>query len=152
MPRALTAKLKSQSSSVMSTARAHRRNAGIGRENVEAAETGDGAFHRLLDRCAFAHVDADGQRARADFFRERLRRRQVEVGHRDADTGTGERTRDCCADAACRAGDEARRPSRLNMLNRFPFVTSAIGFDARLDERDSFHSRLPRSTAAATTK
>ena len=100
-PRALTAKLKSQSSSVRSTTRSHARYAGIGAEDVVAAESRLDCGKACLDAGAIADVDAKAAGAIAEFGGEVARSGLVEIGDGNAHAFGGESPADRPADAPC---------------------------------------------------
>ena len=69
MPRALTAKLKSHSCVGHLERLPHGRDAGVGDQDLAAAQCAERLAERALDRRAFAHVDLDGDGAAADLVR-----------------------------------------------------------------------------------
>ena len=93
----------------------HRRDAGVGDEDLAAAELRQRARKGLLDRVAPAHIDADRDGAFPEFDGGARGRRDVDVCHGDSDAALRQRPRDRAANALRPAGYKRAPAAKLGI-------------------------------------
>ena len=101
----------------------HRRDAGVGGEQIEAAHAAFGFGDRLLDGGALTHIDLDC--IAADLLRRHFSARPVDIGDRDLRPLARQRPGDRLADAGRAAGYDRLR-SRQFRKSRFAHAVAPV--------------------------
>ena len=93
----------------------HGRDAGVGDEDLAAAQMLERLAERAFDRSALTHVDLHGDRVRADLLRRSPGRLAIDVGDRNPDAASCKRGGDRAADAVRAAGYEGAPTAELRI-------------------------------------